>query len=151
MSNYWYCCECKDGGHGFGTSACTNCYHVKCGGCTTEYSKDTAHDLANISQSISSVAAATIITVNAQDALAHSHPLPHSLVLTHSHPVNTTIVGNLNPYGDEAPTDGSKQYRWICHECGGDNSYEYSKRCTSGDCHHELENCVQCDVYVMED
>jgi hypothetical protein len=31
-----------------------------------------------------------------------------------------------------------EQYRWVCHECGGDNSYTYSPNCTNGYCNHRL-------------
>lgn len=170
MSSYWYCCkasiyieilidtnycpgECKDGGHGFGTSACPSCFHPKCGYCTTEYNKYATSTVANNSQSqpIDAAAAGSSSTsTTAQHAFAHSHSLARSHLLTHSHPINTAIISSIIPYGEEAPADGGKQWRWVCHECGGDNSCTYSKRCTSGDCHHAYEGCSQCDVYYIE-
>lgn len=48
------------------------------------------------------------------------------------------------------PNKSQVKYRWICHECGGDNSYKYSRRCTNGYCYHEFIGCTYCEVYCIE-
>jgi hypothetical protein len=41
-------------------------------------------------------------------------------------------------------------YRWTCHECGGDNSYVHSPRCTNGFCGHGVTGCPYCTIYMIK-
>lgn len=64
-------------------------------------------------------------------------------------------VRSIEEHFYELPSERGRvtSYRWVCHECGADNSYHYSPRCTSGDrfCEHEVNGCLMCTTYIVTD
>ncbi|OAL01056.1 hypothetical protein IQ06DRAFT_136636 [Phaeosphaeriaceae sp. SRC1lsM3a] len=143
----WYCCQCGDGGHGYGTTSCTRCGHAQCGSCSVDNNSYPSYTLAGEDTSTT----APPPTTSPISASASQHTSARILTLnTHSHGQIHVNLSYSRPHYSPAPVEGEIVYRWLCHECGGDNSCYYSPRCTSGNCHHEYKGCPHCDVYAVE-
>jgi hypothetical protein len=140
MSNYWYCCtyifhmpyclihtnglgQCGDGPHnGANVSVCTSwsCGHSRCSGCTT---RSENHSWMTLSST----------------GIQHTTSLyDHSR--GHGHVRVSSRFTSVPEYG------GTKEYRWTCCGCGGDNSCAYDAGCSYCS-NHWRQGC--CHVYEV--
>ncbi|KAF2818365.1 hypothetical protein CC86DRAFT_158469 [Ophiobolus disseminans] len=116
---YWYCPDCGDGPwESEVVPKCTSC------------------GVGTFSLSISGFA-------------SHSPTPQYSCRISHDYSHATGVHGPIrtdSPNYSEGPlADGD--YRWQCCECGGDNNYALTTRCTNGYCGHEVSTC--CHVYEV--
>jgi hypothetical protein len=69
----------------------------------------------------------------------------------HNHSSNyghTAVQSGSYPH--RAPVEGEVEYRWECHMCGYDNSWDLNPSCMETNCGHWVEGCKKCYIYVND-
>jgi hypothetical protein len=167
MADYWYCCQCGDGANNSMTTACPmdNCRHRRCGCCTSTYNssytytsyspnvpdpiaaspsyslghKDHHHELA-YNAPRSPCSNSTVALANTFQVSAYTGPNTyHAATILNG---STFPDANNTTYGQ--PPERKPVWRWICCNCGFDNSYKTDQGCVN--CHNHWRD-DKCTVY----